>query len=86
MLTRIAAFLAGIVFATSTAALATGNRWINLRSGDQADFQAVLCTTNGPTHAVACALSDRNWYTVALSLHQVAVLDKAGQAVFYRRR
>lgn len=86
MTRSIAGFLAGLVFASCGLAFAASARLVTLRSGDQAQFQGVLCTTSGAAHAVACALANENWYTVALSRRQVAVLDKAGHPIFFKQR
>ena len=86
MTRNIAGFLAGLVFATCGLAFAASTRLVTLRSGDQAEFQGVLCTTSGKVHAVACALANEYWYTVLLSRRQVIVDDKAGHQVFFRIR
>lgn len=80
-------FIVGVVFASSSLAVAARHgRLLFLRSGDETRFQGVSCFTNGKLHTVACALTNRYWYTVGLSLHRVVVLNKAGVRVLDKRR
>lgn len=83
MKTLISGFLVGAVLAAAGTAYATSSSLFRLRSGDQVLFQDVRCVAT-PEHAVACVLSGRMGYSVAISRARILVLDAAGKRAFYR--
>jgi hypothetical protein len=82
----IVGFVLGVAVATGTAAYGRTATLFHLRSGDQALFQGVLCTTSAQVHMVACALNSSYGFSAGVSRQQLIVLNAAGKQVFMRRQ